>query len=268
MGSRSKQSKQNNYSNKNYSVKPLGVQSRFDRIDALRGFAMLWMTLFHFCFDLNYFGFLNQNFYEDNFWTIQRSFIVSLFLFCAGLSQSVALSQGLSWERFWKRWKQVAGAALLVSLGSYFVYPESYIYFGVLHAIALMLIIMRLTYNLRYGLFVLGALIISLKFFLPNLFSIMGPSLEAFNQPLLNWLGVISHKPRTEDYVPLIPWLGVMWLGLATGQILMKKKLAFVSGPVAKPLQIFAGLGRYSLSYYLVHQPVLFGAILLLKKLF
>ena len=46
--------------------------------------AIVWMAIFHFCFDLNYFGFIHQNFYRDPFWTVQRSCIVTLFLFCAG----------------------------------------------------------------------------------------------------------------------------------------------------------------------------------------
>ena len=29
---------------------------RFDRLDALRGLAIVWMALFHFSFDLNHFG--------------------------------------------------------------------------------------------------------------------------------------------------------------------------------------------------------------------
>ena len=244
------------------------ANSRSDRVDALRGFAMLWMTVFHFCFDLNHFGFLNQNFYEDSLWTVQRSFIVSLFLFCAGLGQALGLAQGLSWSRFWNRWKQVAGAAVLVSVGSYFIYPESYIYFGVLHAIAVMLIIMRLTNGLQNGLWVLGTLIIGLNFLMPLLFSAVGPSLEVFNQPLLNWIGIINQKPRTEDYVPLIPWLGVMWLGLATGVVLMKNKKHIITDALPTKLQPLAVLGRYSLSYYLLHQPVLFGIVMFVKKLF
>jgi len=30
-----------------------------------------------------------------------------------------------------------------------------------------------------------------------------------------NWLGLITRKLVTEDYVPLLPWLGVMWWGVA-----------------------------------------------------
>ena len=259
----SSQNKAKKYSKKNIIIEKT---QRFDRLDALRGLAMIWMTVFHFCFDLNYFGFTKQNFYEDRFWTTQRIIIVSLFLFCAGMGQAIATSQGLSWSHFWKRWRRVAGAAFLVTIGSYFAYPDSFIYFGVLHAVAIMLIIMRLTVNLQTGLWFLGVTFVCLKFILPSAF-ITFPALEIFNQPLLNWIGIISYKPRTEDYVPLIPWLGVMWLGLATGYSLIKNKSDYFSGSLPVKLQPLAFLGRYSLSYYLVHQPFLFGIVLLVKKL-
>ena len=74
--------------------KPLGGSARLDRIDALRAVAMLWMTAYHFAFDLRFFGWLDADFYRDPFWTWQRTTIVSLFLFCAGLGQAVAHAQG------------------------------------------------------------------------------------------------------------------------------------------------------------------------------
>ena len=54
---------------------------------------MVWMTVFHFCFDLNQFRFIRQDFYENPFWTTQRLMIVALFLCCASLSQAVALER-------------------------------------------------------------------------------------------------------------------------------------------------------------------------------
>ena len=67
---------------------------RFDRLDALRAVAIVWMAAFHFGFDLNYFGLLQppHNVHRDALWTTQRVCIVSLFVFCAGLSQAVARS--------------------------------------------------------------------------------------------------------------------------------------------------------------------------------
>lgn len=40
-------------------TKPTG---RIHAVDALRGFAMVWMTVFHFCFDLHQFGHIRQDF--------------------------------------------------------------------------------------------------------------------------------------------------------------------------------------------------------------
>ena len=74
------------------------MTQRLDRIDLLRAAAMLWMTAFHFCFDLNFFGLLQENFYRDPFWTGQRTAIVSLFLFTAGLSQAIARKEHDLWR--------------------------------------------------------------------------------------------------------------------------------------------------------------------------
>ena len=71
----------------------LGTGARADGVDALRGLAMVWMTVFHFCFDLSHFRYWPQDFLHDPFWTLQRTAIVSLFLFCAGLGQALALEQ-------------------------------------------------------------------------------------------------------------------------------------------------------------------------------
>ena len=132
-------------------------------LDALRGVAIVWMTVFHFCFDLNYFGWIRQDFYQNPIWTGQRTAIVSLFLFCAGLGQAVAVDQGQPWSRFWKRWAQVAACAVLVTIGSYAMFPRSFIYFGVLHGIAVMLIVVRASAGWGRWLWVAGAAAIAMK---------------------------------------------------------------------------------------------------------
>ena len=112
---------------------------RFDRLDALRGAAIVWMAAYHFGFDLNHFGLLQPRQFPnaDPVWIAHRTAILSLFLFCAGFGQALALDAAQGWPRFWRRWAQVAGCALLVSIGSWLVFPRSWIAFGVLHALAL-----------------------------------------------------------------------------------------------------------------------------------
>ncbi len=182
----------------------------------LRGLAMVWMTVFHFCFDLRYMGLSSSNFYGDPFWTWQRAAIVSLFVFCAGLGQAIAVAQGQSWPRFWRRWRQIAACALLVSVGSWWLFPASYIYFGILHGMAVMLVVGRLLAGRGAVLWLLGLAALALPWLAAQLHAAW-PAAEVLNGRALNWLGLISRKPMTEDYAPLFPWLGVMCWGLATG---------------------------------------------------
>ena len=225
---------------------------RFDRLDALRGTAIVWMAVFHFCFDLNHFRFIRQDFYRDPFWTWQRTCIVTLFLFCAGLSQAVALHQGQGWPRFWKRWAQVAGCAVLVSLGSAWMFPNSWISFGVLHGIAVMLVVARLAAPLRAWLWPLGAAAIGLPRVVSDPF---------FDTRWTNWVGLVTRLPRTEDFVPVLPWLGVVFWGLAAGQWLLAHRAPVLTGPLPQAAAPLALLGRWSLSFYMLHQPVFIGVL-------
>ncbi|MBF5004736.1 heparan-alpha-glucosaminide N-acetyltransferase [Diaphorobacter caeni] len=235
---------------------------RYDIVDALRGVAMVWMTVFHFCFDLSHLGLWRQNFLVDPFWTNQRVLIVSLFLFCAGLGQSIAWAQGQSWARFFRRWLQIVLAALLVSVGSYLVFPQSYIYFGVLHGIAVMLLIVRCTSSWGRWLWFAGLLAVLSPWAAQSWLSGMGEGWAALmNGRSLNWLGWITQKPFTEDYVPIFPWLGVMWWGMAAGQWLQRAHRDWLTRSVPAGTGWLALMGRWSLSYYLLHQPILLGML-------
>lgn len=243
---------------------PMAAQ-RLERLDALRGLAMLWMTAFHFCFDLNHFGLIQQQFLVDPFWTWQRTCIVSLFLLCAGLGQSVALVQGQAWGRFARRWLQIAGCAVLVSLGSWWVYPHSYISFGVLHGMAVMLVLVRLLAGGRVPLWLWAGLALGLAGVYPRLVVWGGWQAQVawLNGTGWNALGLVTRLPVTQDYVPVLPWLGVMCAGAALGQWLQRVHPAVLGGALPAALRLVAALGRWSLSYYMLHQPVLMGALML-----
>lgn len=226
---------------------------RYERLDALRGLAIAWMAAFHFGFDLNHFGLIaRQNFHADTLWTTQRSAILSLFLFCAGVGQAIAIAKGQDERRFWRRWAQIAGCALLVSAGSAVMFPRSMISFGVLHGIALMLIVTRYSAGWGRWLWVAGAVALLL------------PRVAAdpvFDGPWLAWTGLVSRKPITEDYVPLLPWLALMWWGQAAGQWLLAERPGLLGGRLPQALAPLAAVGRWPLTIYMLHQPLLIGAI-------
>ena len=228
---------------------------RFDRLDALRGLAIVWMIGFHFGFDLNHLGWITppQSFHRDPFWTTQRSVIVSLFLLCAGLGQAVAWQAAQGWPRFWRRWGQVAACAVLVSAGSALMFPASWISFGVLHGMALMLLAARLLAPLGRGLWPLGALMLLLPRLLSHPF---------FDSRWTNWVGLVTHKPITEDFVPVLPWLGLMLWGLAAGRWLLARHRRLLAGALPALLQPLSTLGRWPLTAYMLHQPLLIGALM------
>ncbi len=240
---------------------PAGVRprERFDRLDALRAVAILWMATFHFCFDLSYFRVIHSNFYVDPFWTVQRTCIVTLFLSCVGMGQAIAVEQAQPWPRFWRRWLQIAGCAVLVSVGSWLMFGNRFISFGVLHGIAVMLIVARLTASWRRWLWLAGVVAIALPMLIRHPF---------FDLRLTNWVGLITHKPATEDYVPVLPWIGVVWWGLAAGRWVMQHRRGWMTGPLPRVLHPLAVLGRWSLSFYMLHQLVFIGVLWTLLKAF
>lgn len=262
------------------TTEPAGSSSRMrlDALDAWRGVAMVWMTLFHFSFDLNLHGLITwQDFYADPFWTNQRTVIVSMFLFCAGAAQAVAHRQAVSWPRFRRRWLQVAACALAVSAVTAVMFPRSWISFGVLHAMAVM---MPLARGLaRYtpaapqdtrrtghwiGLPVLACVAVWAPTWLASTW---------FDTRWTNWVGLATHKPVTEDYVPLLPWLAPLLMGLWVGGWLTRVAPAWWTRPgpsTGVTGTLWTGLvwlGRHALSYYMLHQPVLVGGVLLWKHL-
>jgi len=202
---------------------------------------------------------------SDPFWTVQRAAIVSLFVGCAGLGQAIASQQGLGWPRFWQRWRQIALCALAVSIGSWWMFPQSYIYFGILHGMAVLLIVARLLPAQPRLLWPLALLALALPGWAAS-WHRAWPELAFLDSRAFNWLGLISHKPLTEDYAPVFPWLGVMCAGLAIGHWLLRHHahaLQRASSTVQAhaPLRALAWLGRWSLSYYMVHQPMLLALL-------
>jgi uncharacterized membrane protein len=88
-----------------------------------------------------------------------------------------------------------------------------------------------------------------------------------FNPRVTNWIGFMTHRPATEDYVPVFPWIGVMWWGMAAGQWVLARRREWVTRAVPGALRPMAVLGRWSLSFYMLHQPVLIGVLMAVAAL-
>lgn len=246
--------------------------ARFDGIDALRGFAIVQMVSYHFCYDCNYFGWIHAALTEAPGWVAWRTAIVSQFLFLAGFSLALrgrgntSAGAGGFGGSFWRRWAQIAGCAALVSVASAQLFGPRFIWFGVLHFVALAQLLLTPLERAPRGrqqraLLVLGVVVLGLGLVV---------KIDAFAADAWSWIGFSPVKPHTEDFVPLVPWLGVSLIGMAAGnawlgwtQPLAKEAAHRSAGAPGRPKAALAAIGRWPLSIYMLHQPVLFAVFYL-----
>ncbi|HEX6136147.1 MAG TPA: heparan-alpha-glucosaminide N-acetyltransferase [Casimicrobiaceae bacterium] len=231
--------------------------ARIAGLDALRGLAIVAMIVYHFCYDLRYFGFTRSDFERDWRWLTARTLILSSFLLIAGASAVLAQRQAVPFARWARRIALIAGAALLVSAASWLMFPRSYIWFGVLHAIAASLLLAQPLVQRPLLAALVGVAVIASGVALAD---------PAFDNRALGWIGFMTAKPVTEDYVPLFPWAGVLFVGVAAGHWLVRTRFAALA-PLGRVPAWLRWLGRHSLIVYLVHQPLLIGVFWLVVRL-
>jgi uncharacterized membrane protein len=239
---------------------PATVRFRIPAIDVARGVALAAMAIYHFAWDLEFFGYADPGMTAQGGWKFFARAIASSFLFLVGVSLFLGHGDGIRWPSFWRRFAMVAGAAAAITLATWFAIPQGFIFFGILHQIALAsllgLAFLRLPWPL---LLVLAAAFVAAPHFLRA---------EAFDHPVWWWSGLSLAMPRSNDYVPVFPWFGAVLCGMAAA------RLAKASGALETlagvPLPRWSGVlglaGRHSLLVYLVHQPVLIAALFVFSQ--
>jgi len=230
-------------------------------IDSCRGLAVVMMIVYHFCYDLTYFNLVLFNFQQDPFWQNFRSVIISLFLAIVGISLTLVKYHKVSKSKIIRRIVILFLCAALITLVSYFLFPGRTIVFGILHFITLASILALPFINRPVLSLLTGVSLIIIGINVTH---------TAFNQTYLHWIGLMTFKPATEDYVPLLPWLGAVLCGIYIGWLLnetgLGKKILqtdtnkYITGS-------FQWLGKNSLLVYMLHQPILFALLWLFIKL-
>jgi uncharacterized membrane protein len=231
-------------------------RQRFAVIDIARGVAITAMIAYHLCWDLSYFRFISADVGYDPQWVIIARSILSAFLFLVGVGLVLGHGRGVRWRAFWRRWRFVLAGALLITLGTYFVFPQSFVYFGVLHAIALFSVL-ALPFLLAPLWLPIGVALIVIA--LPWVYSH-----SLFNEKAWSWIGFWEVPPPANDLVPVFPWFGVVLLGIVATRVVLSsplaERLARINPPGRLP-RVLSFLGRWSLLIYLLHQPLLLALI-------
>jgi uncharacterized membrane protein len=235
---------------------------RIPLVDAARGIALLAMFVFHLTWDFSYFGYIDSQIVFERALSIFGDTIGSTFLAIAGASLILAHAPKFRARAYWRHLAIIIAAAAAVSLATYIFIPEAFIFFGILHCIALASLIALPFLFLPWWAAALGTV---LAIVAPRLF--VSP---IFDAPMWWWTGLSTFEPRTNDYRPILPWLGVLLCGVAAMKIgdrfAVRELLArWQPRNVVSRGTVFGG--RHSLAIYLVHQPVFFGLVSLLATI-
>jgi uncharacterized membrane protein len=218
------------------------------------------MAIYHFTWDLEFFGHVPHAMTAQGGWKLFARCIASSFLFLVGVSLFLGHARGIRWRPFLRRLAMVAGAAAAISLVTWVAVPGGFIFFGILHQIALASVLGLAFLRLPSFVTILVAIaVLAAPHFLRSTF---------FDPPALWWVGLSSVNPRSNDYVPLFPWFAAVLFGIAGARIaeaigLFERMAHWRMPNGTRPLQ-FAG--RHSLAVYLIHQPVLIGLVWLFSQ--
>ena len=227
--------------------------SRLPLLDALRGLALLAMATYHLVWDLGYFRLIDPDFPSTPGFKLYGHAIASSFLALVGVGLVLAFRRADPWPGFWRRLGLVGAAAGGITLVTLWIFPESIIFFGILHCIAVSSL---LTVPLLRAPLWLIVLVAATALAAPRWIMLAG-----LDAPAFWWLGLGTVVPTSHDYRPLLPWLGVVLLGVAAARLALALKIAPLHLRHSRIVLRLAWAGRHSLAIYMAHQPLLFGLV-------
>lgn len=219
-------------------------------VDLVRGLACISMPFYHVTYNLYAMGFTQTAWNKTLFWKIWQTTGLSTFIFVSGMAFVLSTANGIRWQRLVRRAGKLGALAAIISLVTYFVMPEKFVRFGVLHFFTLSILLAPLFRTL-------GAVNLLIGFVVIAFYQWMGRA-GLFPEPWLYITGMMSERPRSMDYVPLIPWFGVFLMGLGAGSFINRVRERTVPAPWARPV---IWLGQHSLSFYFIHQGLIYGVM-------
>lgn len=186
------------------------------------------------------FKYVDIDFQKDAFWYWLPRLIVFLFMLSVGLSFSIAHKNRIKKAPYFKRLAKIGICAIGISISTYFLFPNNWVYFGTLHCIFFSTILITPFRKSPY---------LSLVFF----YVFIGLELSGVQIPFFQ----MEHAAM--DYIPIWPWIGYSFLGI----FLAHHDFHKFKTPNVKALQLIRFLGRHALIIYLTHQPLMYGLIYL-----
>lgn len=233
-----------------------GRTRRLDGLDVARGIALVAMAAYHCTWDLGFLQLTPENLALTFPGRVAARAIAGSFLFVVGCSLVLAHERTIRPQAFLRRLGLVSGAAAVITVATFLAFPESFIFFGILHHIALASVLALPFLRAPIPIVLAGA-----GFALAAPAILGGPGFDA--RPLV-FLGLGTSTPTTNDFVPVFPWFGLVLAGIAAARLGLPRLRAgaFARWRVKRPpSRALAWAGRHSLLVYLVHQPLLLALL-------
>ena len=247
---------------------PASPVGRIGIFDAVRGFSVISMVLFHLCYDLRFIVGADLPWFAPPLQDVWRCSISWAFLFIAGCMCPLSRSN-------LRRAAQYGAVALAIWLVTTVVAVDTPISFGIIYCMAACTLV---AWALgRLGLLLRGPLASALL--LVGFLALQGLSdgavglgplsvelpQELYATPWLSWLGLPDAGFASGDYYPLLPYLLLYLAGAAMGAQWERRGYpAWARAAHVAPLNF---VGRHALAVYVIHQPVILGLCVLLGTL-
>lgn len=236
----------------------MGHQSRIREVDAMRGTAILLMLAYHFSFDLKYLGIAAIDL-DGVGWVLLQRLIAVMFLTLVGISLTLNESGNTEgYARYAKRAIMLGAFSLAITAATWLYDRAAFIEFGIIHMIAVSTLLAPLFFRLGKWNLLAGLLVISAGFY----------NLQIIADGPLAWLGIAQPARYSLDLYSMIPWFGVVLVGLYCGYRFFPggtpgREFGSISKWLGNgPLSF---LGKNSLAVYLLHQPAFIAMLSLLR---
>lgn len=234
-------------------------KARIWELDAFRGIAILAVILIHLLFDLRYFLGLSLG-YDNAVFQFVKQYGGVVFVVLSGICVTLG-------RRSFRRGLIVFGCAMavtLVTLAMVWLGLDSgsvVVRFGVLHLLGIAMLLWPLLRRLpTWAMVAIGLPVVVLGYWFRTFY---------VTPEWLFPLGLTSAGFSSSDYFPLFPHLGWFLLGAALGRTAYREKRSLLPRVNAQcpPIRFFCWCGRMSLFLYLLHQPLLYGLVMILAAL-
>lgn len=235
---------------------------RYHLIDALRGFALVNMVIFHLMYDVFYIFSADSGWGREPLTIIWERFICCSFIILSGVSLNFS-------SRPFKRGIILNCFGFLITIVTVLLMPSQAIWFGILNFLGCAMMIAE---PLKPYIEIISPIVGTVAALLVFSFLYGVPQgyvgffgIEFFRLPevwysikALAFIGLPSAGFHSTDYFPLIPWIFLYFAGYFAwrGVKQIDADRFFVKG-----IPFLNFIGRHSLVIYILHQPIVMAVI-------